>query len=101
MCEINKAESGLELKAQQIGAALRKIAELQELVDAFKADAANYMEANGVKKITGEGWAMTYVEPTSTQTFDSKRFGLEHPELYKDYIKVTAKKGFVKLTAKF
>ena len=41
---------------------------------------------------------LTRVLPTETETFDTKRFKEEHPDLYKEYTKTSTRKGSLKIT---
>lgn len=42
---------------------------------------------------------LTYIEPTTKETFDSKRFQDEHPESYREYIKTTKIKSSIRITS--
>lgn len=42
---------------------------------------------------------LTYIEPSTKETFDSKKFKEENPESYKNYIKTTKVKSSIRITA--
>ena len=58
------------------------------------------MEETGIDKYTSPDgtFKVTYVAETKSNTFDSKRFKEEKPELYKEYTKETTRKAYIKLS---
>ena len=56
------------------------------------------MEKNNVKTFTGSRIKLTRVLPTESETFDSKTFKEENPELYKKYTKKSKKAGTLRVT---
>lgn len=58
------------------------------------------MAAEGVQKWETDNIVCTFVEPTTSETFDSKRFKTENPDTYKQYVKLTDKKGYLKIKLK-
>lgn len=42
---------------------------------------------------------LTYIEPSTKEIFDAKRFKEEHPESYKNYIKTTKVKSSIRITS--
>ena len=61
--------------------------------------AADLKVAEVGKKWETENMRLTYIDPTTKETFDSKRFKEEHPESYKKYIKTTKVKSSIRITA--
>ena len=53
----------------------------------------HWMESSEIWKVSGEDCTVTYVLPSVTTGFDSKRFESEHPDLYMQYKTKIAKKS--------
>ena len=58
------------------------------------------MLEKGIKKFTTSVMQMTTVTPKPRETFDSKAFAADHPELYKKYVKTGEVKPSVRITYK-
>lgn len=76
------------------------LAHKKEIQDAIKdAESAikDAMEQRGIKNATFEdGTSMTYVpegRASTSKKFDDKKFALDHPDLYQEYLKEVPKKG--------
>ena len=78
---------------------LAKKKEIEEQVKTFSERMKGEMEKAGVKKWETENMRLTYIDPTTKETFDSKRFKEEHPEDYKNYIKTTKVKSSIRITS--
>ena len=76
----------------------KQIKELQERYDTLKADLLTHMEADGLKSVDTGAVLITYVAPSSRETFDSKKFKAEHEDMYGDYIKKSTTKASLKIT---
>lgn len=57
------------------------------------------MEENGVVSIKGDGLSVTYIAPSQRETFDSKEFRADFPELYDSYVKLSPVKSSVRIKA--
>lgn len=57
----------------------------------------NYFENNEASITTGSS-RFTYVAPTTRESFDSKKFKEEHPDLYQEYVRVSEVKDQIKVT---
>lgn len=81
--KFQKAQLQLELMEQQLKGAFQEA-----------------MEKTGISKwTTPDGsFKVTYIGETTSNTFDSKRFKEEHPDLYSEYQKPTVRKAYVKLS---
>ena len=85
----------MEMQIIDIDTQLKALQEQREtLLQGLKAE----MEKAGVKKWETDNLRLTYVAPTTKETFDSKRFKAEHPDVYADYIKTTKTKSSIRLT---
>lgn len=58
------------------------------------------MEQYDVKSFTGARVRLTRVLPTESESFDSKKFKADHPDLYAQYVKKTQRAGSLKVTVK-
>lgn len=73
---------------------------LKEQYDAFRGELQKAMEQNGVVKIESDNVRINYIAETTRETFDSKQFKADMPELYDEYVKFSKVKASVKITAK-
>ena len=69
-------------------------------IEEFKTKMYDLMTANDIKSIKNDAFNMTVVPPTTSVSFDSKKFKEDNPEMYEKYKKVIEKKGFLKITLK-
>lgn len=58
------------------------------------------MLKQGITKFENENLIITYIAPTTAETFDSVRFKSEQPETYKKYVKKVDKKESVRIKLK-
>lgn len=58
------------------------------------------MIASGIKSFEVGDTKFTNVEDTVSQTFDSKKFKADHPDMAELYMKESPKKGYLKITTK-
>lgn len=74
--------------------------EAKAKLEEFKGAMLEKMEEQNIKKIDNALFSITYVAPTTKNSFDSERFKNEHSDLYEKYLKTTQTKSYVKLTIK-
>lgn len=72
--------------------------QLQEKQKLIKDGLYKLMEDANVKSWSGSKVKLTRVLPTTSKTFDAKRFEQENPELYKQYLKDSVRSGSLKIT---
>lgn len=65
--------------------------------DRFKTALLQAMEKNGVTKFEGKDVKVTYVAETTKETFDSKQFKADMPDLYNEYVKFSSVKPSVRI----
>ena len=75
-----------------------QVKEAQERQKQLRQGLYDLMAKNNVKSFTGSIVKLTRVLPTESTTFDSKAFKEDHPDLYKQYCKKTAKAGSLRVT---
>jgi hypothetical protein len=72
--------------------------EAKEKLDAIKARLLEEMDTSEVTKWQGDMLTFTRKADSSRETFDTKRFKAEHPDLYKQYTMITNTRGSVSIT---
>lgn len=73
---------------------------LELVIDEYRQKALEEMARRGILNIQIGKVKMTYVPGTIRQTFDSKAFKADEPELYEQYIKNTEVKPSLRITVK-
>jgi predicted phage-related endonuclease len=58
------------------------------------------MEAKGILSVETDELSITYVAPTSRESFDSKAFRKDNPDLYDEYVKISNVSASVRLKVK-
>ncbi len=81
-----------------------KLAEFERQVKAIKAKEEELkqkileeMESKGILSIKSPELTISYVAPTSRETFDSKSFRKDHPDLYDEYVNISLVKASVRM----
>lgn len=78
---------------------LMEIKQLEAQAEERKQKVLDFMEENGIKSLTSENYSITYIPATTAATFDKKKLLKDHPEIKEsDYIKVSEKKSYIKVT---
>lgn len=103
MADLIKIENGVSIldletsnKIAEFERAMKAIKEQEEnLKEAIKAE----MEARGILKLedTTNGMTISYVAPTYRETFDSKKFKAENPDMYDEYVKFSPVKSSIRI----
>ena len=103
MNELIKIENGtslLDVEASNMIAEFeRQMKFIKEQEDALKEAIKAEMEARGILKVEDKtnGMTITYIAPTSRETFDSKKFKADKPDLYDEYVKFTPVKSSIRI----
>lgn len=79
---------------------LFQIESLEKVADSIRAKIKEEMERRGILDLQIGKVKMTYVAGTIRQTFDSKKFKEDDPDLYAVYLKDTVVKPSVRITIK-
>ena len=81
-----------------------KLAEFERVVKEFKAKEEELkqkildeMESKGILSIKTPELTISYVAPTSRETFDSKAFRNDHPDLYDEYVNISLVKSSIRM----
>lgn len=70
---------------------------LKEQYDAFKGELLTAMEQNGIIKLESDNITINYIAGTERETFDSKQFKADMPDLYNEYVKFSKVKPSVRI----
>lgn len=104
MNELVKVENGnvalVEDAVRTIVEIENQMKELKQKQDDYKAILLETMEANNVLKFDTPEVLINYIAQTERETFDSKVFKEEHPEMYDDYVKMTPVKSSIRIKVK-
>lgn len=101
MNELIKIENGNSILDVDVS---KKIAEfekqiklIKEAEDALKEVIKAEMEAKGILKVEANGMTISYVAPYDKETFDSKKFKAEKPDMYDEYVKFSSVKSSIRI----
>ena len=86
--------------AEKIAYFERKIKEIKEVEDNLRAGILEEMEAKGIKKIETEDFTITYKAPYDKETFQSKQFRSDNPDLFDKYVKMSPCKSSISIKLK-
>lgn len=70
---------------------------LKQQYDEFKNKLQNAMEQNGVVKLEAGNLKITYIAETERETFDSKQFKEDMPDLFDEYVKFSKVKPSIRI----
>lgn len=72
---------------------------LKKTVDAgIKAKAEENYMATGEQSIVSSGYRYTYIPETVRETLNTKAFKADHPDMYKEYVKVSSVSPTLRVT---
>lgn len=103
MTELIKIENGISILdadvSNKIAEFERQIKLIKEAEDALKEVVLAEMEARGILKLQDEtnGMTISYIASTERETFDSKKFKADNPDLYDEYVKLTPVKSSIRI----
>lgn len=78
----------------------RKIKRLKQTEDELRGRILEEMEEKGIKKLETPNMTITYKAPFDKETFQSKEFRTDHPELYDAYVKISTNKSSIMIKLK-
>lgn len=78
----------------------RMVKEIKTKQDELKQRILEEMEAKGILKIETDDLTITYVAETNRETFDSKAFRKDNPDLYDEYVKINTVSASVRMKVK-
>ena len=65
--------------------------------DELKQKILEEMESKGIVSIKTPELTISYVAPTTRETFDSKTFRKDHPDLYDEYVRISMVSASVRM----
>lgn len=86
--------------AEKLAEFERMAKEVKAKQDELKQKILDEMEANNILKIDTEQLTITYVAPTTRETFNAKTFRSEYPELYDEYVSISPVKASICMKVK-
>lgn len=97
-------DQGTALLNPQISSQLaefeRLAKEIKTKEDELKKRILEEMESKGIIKIDTDDLTITYVAPTTRETFDKNKFQDDFPDLYDEYVKMGKVSASVRLKVK-
>lgn len=78
----------------------RQAKQIKAQEDELKQRILAEMEEHGILKIDTDELTITYVAPTNRETFDSKAFRKDNPDLYDEYVKISTVSASVRIKVK-
>ena len=97
----SKPETSLQTVDEQalakFGNVLKQIAELEKSIEPIREQIKAEMEKRKILNLKAGNVSVTYIAPTTRETFDTKRFKAENVDLYKQYTKVSEVKSSIRI----
>ena len=78
----------------------KEINRLTAMRDELKANLLREMEERGIIRLESDEVAVTYIQPADRESFDSKKFRADNPDLYDSYVKLTPVKPSLRIKVK-
>lgn len=78
----------------------KKKKELEEAEKIIRNALLVEMRNEGIAKIESEELLINYIAPSDKESFDSKTFRAEHPDLYDNYVKMSHAKDSIRINIK-
>lgn len=96
--EIEKFKQAHSEIFEKYDALLGKIADNEAKQLGLKEDLVTSMETANIASIGNDMFKVAFIAATTRNTFDTTKFKKEHADLYKDYVKTSNVKAYVKIT---
>lgn len=98
-----KVEDGFQLSketSQMIAQFEKMLNDIKKQEEELKKSILEEMEAKNIIKIETDELAISYIAPTTRESFDSKKLRADNPDLYDEYIKISPVKASVRIKLK-
>lgn len=79
---------------------LTQLAELENKAKTLKERLKTEMLNRDLIKMDTDKLTITYVAPTTKETFNTKDFRAKHPDLYDEFVRLSEVKDYVKVVVK-
>ena len=104
MNSLINVENGIALLNPEIASKIadfeRKMKEIKESQETLREQILAEMESKGIKKIETDEMTITYKASYDKETFQSKEFRADNPDLYDRYVKMSPCKASVTIKLK-
>ena len=103
MDAIYKVATGYVLNpviAKQISDYESAMKQMKQKEDELKKQILSAMEDAGIVKLETDDVTISYIAATDRETFDSKRFKKDNPDIYDDYVKFSHVKPSIRVKVK-
>lgn len=94
---LSKTDVAVLTKLKSVEAKYKK---LESDRDALKAQLQGIMEKHDIKKFEDDQISITYIDATTRETFDGKKFKEDYPKVYPEYVKHSPVKAQVRFKLK-
>jgi regulator of replication initiation timing len=78
----------------------KAIKEIKEKEEELKQNILTEIENKNILKLETDDLTITYIAPAERETFDSKKFREENPDLYDEYVKFSPVKSSIRVKVK-
>lgn len=104
MNEIIKIENNTAVLSaefsKQVAYVKEQLKELKKLDEEYSNMILKAMEQNKIVKLENDDLIINYIQPTDRETFDSKAFKEDNPDIYDVYVKISPVKSSVRIKVK-
>lgn len=104
MNEIIKVENNTAVISsefsKQVAYIKEQLKELKKIDDEYTAMIQKAMEQYKIVKIENSDLVINYIQGTDRETFDSKAFKQDNPDIYDEYVKITPVKPTIRIKVK-
>lgn len=102
--ELIKIENGIGILNAEVSKNIAKfekaLKEIKEKKEELKQSILSEMESKNILKLETDSLTVTYIAPAERETFDSKRFREDNPDLYDEYVKFSPVKSSIRVKVK-
>jgi len=102
--ELIKVENNIAVANEELINAALEVKFLEEKLkakkDALTLSLLEEMQNKGIKKIETPDVVISYIDESERETFDSKKFREDYPDMYDEYVKFSKVKASVRIKAR-
>ena len=102
--ELIRVENNIAVANEELVNAALEVKFLEEKLkakkDALTLSLLEEMQNKGIKKIETPDVVISYIDESERETFDSKKFREDYPDMYDEYVKFSKVKASVRIKAR-
>ncbi len=102
--ELIRVENNIAVANEELINAALEVKFLEEKLkakkDALTLSLLEEMQNKGIKKIETPDVVISYIDESERETFDSKKFREDYPDMYDEYVKFSKVKASVRIKAR-